>query len=93
MLNSSQLPWQPDSNLTVSSEPRAVHCDLAVAVAAVLMRHLDDVGREPLFVVLAPRHPALGRAVLAERCTSAALRDTHRVHDVLNTGAPARRAQ
>ena len=49
--------------------------DLAVAVAAVLARKLDDVGGEPFLVVPAPRAFALCRAVLAERGAGAALGD------------------
>src|SRR5918997_1730056 len=67
--------------------------DLAVAVAAIPPRQLDDVGGEPLFVVAAPRPLALRRAVLAERRAGAALGHPHRVHDVLDAGAPARGAR
>ena len=41
--------------------------DLAVAVAPVLARQRDDVGREPLLVVSPPQRPALRRAMLTER--------------------------
>jgi hypothetical protein len=49
--------------------------DLAVAVAAVLPRQLDNVRRQPLFVLSAPRRLALRRAVLAEHRADAALGD------------------
>ena len=67
--------------------------DLAVAVAAVLARELDDVGGEPFLVVPAPRELALRRAVLAERGTGAALGDLKLVSDVLDAGAATRGAQ
>src|SRR3712207_9025757 len=46
---------------------------LALAIAAVLARQLDDVGRELFFVVPAPRKLALCPALLAERRAGAAL--------------------
>src|SRR5687768_13739303 len=49
--------------------------DLAVAVAAILARELDDVGGELFLVVPAPRKLALCRAMLAERGAGAALGD------------------
>src|SRR4051812_28420130 len=67
--------------------------DLAIAVAAVLACEFDQVGREGFLVIMAPRRLALGRAVLPERLAGAALGDAHRVHDVLDTGAPTRGAQ
>ena len=47
--------------------------DLAIAVAAILPGQLDDVGRQPLLVVTAPRDLALRRAMLPERRTGATL--------------------
>src|SRR3954464_1100264 len=67
--------------------------DLAVAVAAILASEFDQVGGELLFVVSAPRRFALCRAVLAERPAGAALGDLQHGPDMLNTGAPTRRAQ
>jgi hypothetical protein len=67
--------------------------DLAVAVAAVPPRELDDVGREPFLVVPAPRKLALRRAVLAESRAGAALGDLELVSDVLDAGAATRGAQ
>jgi hypothetical protein len=67
--------------------------DLAVAVAAVLARKLDDVGRELFLVVLAPRALALRRAVLAERSAYAALGYPKLSSDVLDADAAPRGAQ
>jgi hypothetical protein len=67
--------------------------DLAVAVATVPARELDDGGREPLLVVPAPRDLALRRAVLAERSAHAALGDPELVSDVLDAGAATRGAR
>jgi hypothetical protein len=67
--------------------------DLAVAVAAVPARQLDDVGGEPFLVLPAPRKLALRRAVLAERSAHAALGDPELVSDVLDAGAATRGAQ
>jgi len=66
--------------------------DLAIAVAAVLPGQRDGVGGEPLFVITAPRYLALGRAVLPERRTDAALGDMHDFSDLLDTGAATRGA-
>jgi hypothetical protein len=67
--------------------------DLAVAVAAVLARELDDVGRELFLVVPAPRKLALRRAVLAKRSANAALGDLELFSDVLDADAATRGAQ
>jgi len=66
--------------------------DLAVAVAPILPRQRDDVGRERLLVVPPPRHLALRRAMLTERPTGAALGNGQRQLDVLDTDTPARGA-
>ena len=66
--------------------------DLAIAVAAVLSGQRDGIGGEPLFVITAPRYLALGRAVLPERRTGAALGDMHDLSDLLDTGAATRGA-
>ena len=67
--------------------------DLAVAVAAVLPGKLDDVGRQPLFVVAALRRLALRRAMLAERRTGATLGYAKITANMLDTGSATRRAQ
>ena len=67
--------------------------DLAVAVAAVLARELDDVGRELFLVIPAPRKLALRRAVLAKRSAHAALGDLELLSDVLDADAATRGAQ
>jgi hypothetical protein len=59
---------------------------------AILARQLDNVRRQPLFVVTAPRRFALRRAVLAERRTDATLGGGQDPPYMLNTGAPARGA-
>jgi hypothetical protein len=66
--------------------------DLAVAVAAILAREFDQIGGEPFLAIMAPRRLALGRAMLTERAAGATLGDTHRVHDVLDTGTSTRGA-
>ena len=67
--------------------------DLAVAVAALLAGKLDDVGRQPLLVIAALRHPALRRAMLAERRTRATLGDVKLNANMLDAGTATRRAQ
>ena len=67
--------------------------DLAVAIAAILAREFDDVGREPFLVVPAPRKLALRRAMLAERGAGAALGYPELVSDVLDAGTATRGAQ
>jgi hypothetical protein len=54
---------------------------------------LYDVGHQPLLVVAALRRLALRRAVLTERRTGATLGDAKNTTNMLDTGAPARRAQ
>ena len=66
--------------------------DLAVAIATILARKLDDVGRELFLVVPAPRALALRRAVLAERRTGAALGDGQLSSNMLDAGAATRGA-
>ena len=66
--------------------------NLAIAIAAVLSGKLNDIGSEPFFVITAPRHLALRRAMLSERRTGAALGDMHDFYDLLDTGASARGA-
>jgi hypothetical protein len=67
--------------------------DLAVAIAAVLARKLNDVGGEPFLVVPAPRALALRPAMLTERSAHAALGDLKLVSDVLDADAATRGAQ
>src|ERR1700690_541620 len=55
--------------------------DLAVAIAAVLPRKFDHVGRQPFGIFTAPRDLALRRAMLPERRTSAALGDMQMISD------------
>ena len=66
--------------------------DLAIAVAAILPGQLDDVGCQPLFVLTALRDLALLRAMLAERCTGAALGDGQLASNMLDAGAATRGA-
>jgi hypothetical protein len=66
--------------------------DLAIAVAAILPSQLDNVGRQPLFVLTALRYLALCRAMLAERRTGAALGDGQLSSNMLDTGAATRGA-
>ena len=53
-------------SLTIQPAARSSAADPAIAVAAVLAGQRDDVGGQPLFVVSAPRHLALRRAMLPE---------------------------
>src|SRR5205807_2208827 len=48
-------------------------CDLAIAVAAVLLGKLDNIGSQTLLVLTAARNLALRRAVLSERRAGATL--------------------
>src|SRR6266550_8660145 len=66
--------------------------DLAIAVAAILPRQLDDVGGQPRFVLTAPRDLALRRAMLPESRTSAALGDRQHASNMLDAGAATRGA-
>jgi hypothetical protein len=52
----------------------------------------DGVGGQPLFVLTAPRRPALCRAVLPERRASATLGDMQFMSDMLDTGTATRGA-
>ena len=66
--------------------------DLAIAIAAILPGQLDEIGRQPFFVVTALRDLALRRAMLAERRTGAALGDGQRPSNMLDAGAATRGA-
>ena len=66
--------------------------DLAIAVAAILPGQLDDVGRQPLFILTAPRDLALRRAMLAERRAGTALGNRQLSSNMLDAGAATRGA-
>ena len=66
--------------------------DLAVAVAAVLPGKLDNVGGQLFFIFMAPRYPALCRAMLPERRAGATLGDMQMMSDMLDTGTATRGA-
>src|SRR5947207_13858248 len=66
--------------------------DLAIAVAAILPGQLDDVGRQLLFVLTAPRDLALRRAMLPESRTDPALGDRQHDSNMLDAGAATRGA-
>src|SRR6266851_9841167 len=66
--------------------------DLAIAVAAILPGQLDDIVRQPCFIVTAPRDLALRRAMLPERRTGTALGNRQRSSDMLDAGAATRGA-
>ncbi|KTR08327.1 hypothetical protein NS365_01255 [Aureimonas ureilytica] len=67
--------------------------DLQVPVATVPTRQFDEVGRELLFVVPAPRHLTLCRTVLPKGAAYPTLGQLRHRHDVFDTSALARRAQ
>ncbi len=67
--------------------------DLPVAIAAVPAGKLDQVSPELLLVVFAPRHLALGGAMLPQSPAGPALGDVQGQHDVIHAGTSARRAQ
>ena len=64
-----------------------------IPVATVPTGQLDEVGRELLFVVTAPRHLTLCRTVLPEGATHTPLGQLRHRHDVVDTSAPAGGAQ
>ena len=66
--------------------------DLAIAIAAILPGQLDDIVRQPFFIITAPRDLALRRAMLAERRTAAALGDGQRASNTLDAGTATRGA-
>ena len=66
--------------------------DLTIAIAPIEPGQLDDVGRQPLFIVTALRDLALCRAMLTERRTSAALANGQLPSNMLNAGAATRGA-
>jgi hypothetical protein len=67
--------------------------DLAIAIPAVLPGQLDNLVRQPGFVVTAPRHLALRRAMLAERRAGTTLGNRQRNSNMLDAGAATRGAQ
>src|SRR3984893_15464766 len=67
-------------------------CDLAIAVAAVLLGKLDNIGGETLLVLTAARDLALRRAMLSERRAGATLGDMQLGSHLLNAGTATRGA-
>src|SRR5258708_11767119 len=67
-------------------------CDLAIAVAAVLLSKLDNIGRQTLLVLTAARDLALRRAMLSERRAGAALGHMQLRSHLLNAGTATRGA-
>jgi hypothetical protein len=72
------LPLQINAHLDGHQQP----CDLAIAVAAVLLGKLDSIGGETLFT--AARGLALRRAMLPERRAGATLGDMQLRSHLLN---------
>ena len=66
--------------------------DLAIAIAAIVPGQLDDVGRQTLLVVTAPRDPALCRAVLTKRRACTALGNVQLTSDMLDAQPATRGA-
>src|SRR6516162_9115801 len=66
--------------------------DLAIAVAAVLLGKLDNIGRQTLLVLTAARDLALRRAMLSERRAGATLGDMQLRSYLLNAGTATRGA-
>ena len=64
--------------------------DLAIAVAAVLLGKLDNIGRQTLLVLTAARGLALRRAMLSERRAGATLGDMQLRSHLLNAGTATR---
>ena len=79
---------------SLTDQPRLAQqsSDLAIAVAAILPRQLDHVGRQSFGILSAPRDLALRRAMLPERRTGAALGDMQMHSDMLDAGATTRGA-
>ena len=66
--------------------------DLAIAIAAVLLGKLDNIGRQTLLVLTAARDLALRRAMLSERRAGATLGDMQLRSHLLNAGTATRGA-
>ena len=73
------------------ASPAQERGDLAIAVAAILPRQLDDVGGQPLLVTTT-RDLALRRAMLPERRTGTTLGDVQLRSHLLNAGTATRGA-
>src|SRR5262245_33812279 len=67
-------------------------CDLAIAVAAVLLGKLGNIGRQTLLVLTAAPDLALRRAMLSERRAGATLGDMQLRSHLLNAGTATRGA-
>src|SRR5262247_1691147 len=67
-------------------------CDLAIAVAAILLGKLGNIGRQTLLVLTAARDLALRRAMLPERRAGATLGDMQLRSHLLNAGTATRGA-
>ena len=67
-------------------------CDLAIAVAAVLLGKLDNIGRQTLLVLTTARDLALRRAMLSKRRAGATLGDMQLRSHLLNAGTATRGA-
>src|SRR5262245_18431672 len=67
-------------------------CDLAIAVATVLLGELDNIGGETLLVLTTAQDLALRRAILPERRTGATLGDMQLRSDLLNAVTATRGA-
>jgi hypothetical protein len=64
-----------------------------IAVTAILACEINDIGRQPLFVVTATRRLALRRTMLTEHTANPALGHIQRLPDMLNAYPATRRAQ
>src|SRR3954467_11912656 len=80
------------TRLSLTSQParREQLGDLAVAIASVLPSKLDDVGAEPLLVVLTTRDLALRRAMLCARRAGGTLGYTQFPANVLDADPATR---
>src|SRR5215475_7356787 len=67
-------------------------CNLAIAVAAVSLGKLDNIGRQTLLVLTATRDLALRRAMVPERRAGATLGDMQLSSHMLDTGTATRGA-
>lgn len=87
-------PPQPLDPLVVHQPTRISQhrCNLAIAIAAISPGQFDQIGYQAVFIVAAPRDFALGRAMLAERRTGAALGDRQNLPDMVDTGPASRGA-
>jgi hypothetical protein len=64
-----------------------------ITVATILTGQFDEIGRELLFVISAPRHLTLYRTMLPEGAADTPLGQLRHRLDVIDTSASARRAQ